>query len=438
MALGKISLAYSAYHQPTEFREDEELTHVTRGTPGGEYLRRFWHPIEFSSEVRDLPKRIRVLGEDLVLFRDKSGRVGLMLPYCPHRGASLEFGQPDERGIRCCYHGWQIDIDGRILDTPAEGPSSKAKDRIVHGAYPVEEYKGLIFAYMGPPDKKPSLPMFDTYGIPGTKMIPGGWTPHRKYIWPSNWVQLKENSMDVMHTCFLHTIATGPQFSTQFGIIPEVEYKETPIGMVYIAMRRVGDNVWVRLHDLVMPNIHIVSSVQEDGTKEKRYDPPFLIHWAVPIDDSHLMEIGWLLENDNLKFTEDNIRKMHFGALDDRPFEERQRQPGDYDAVVSQGPIAIHSRENLVATDRGVVMFRRLLREGIRTVQRGEDPKGLWRSDDIIRTYTQNMVIKAPQAATPEADRELMRSIGRRVLDGEFRSPEIGKQVERTADYQPA
>jgi hypothetical protein len=237
--------------------------------------------------------------------------------------------------------------------------------------------------------------------------------------------------MDVMHTCFLHTIATGPQFSTQFGIIPEVEYKETPIGMVYIAMRRVGDNVWVRLHDLVMPNIHIVSSVQEDGTKEKKYDPPLLIHWAVPIDNTHLMEIGWLLENENLKFNEENIRKMHLGTLDDRPFEERQRQPGDYDAVVSQGPIAIHSRENLAATDRGVVMFRRLLREGIRTVQRAEDPKGLSRSGEVIRTYTQNMVLKAPQAPTPEAERDLLRTIGRRVLAGEFRPADLGKHVER-------
>src|SRR4051812_14398746 len=105
------TLPYGAYHLKESTAEDDALlTRVGPGTPGGEYLRRFWHPIAFSSDIKDLPKRIKILGEDLVLFRSRAGLPGLVRPHCPHRGASLEFGIPDERGIRCCYHGWLIGV----------------------------------------------------------------------------------------------------------------------------------------------------------------------------------------------------------------------------------------------------------------------------------------------------------------------------------------
>ena len=413
---------YAAYYRPDEEMEDAELTHVGRGTPGGEYLRRFWHPVGFSAEIEDLPKRIRILGEDLVLFRDLSGRPGLVLPHCPHRGTSLEFGIPDERGIRCCYHGWLIDVDGRILETPAEPPDSRLKEKFCHGAYPVQDYRGLVFAYMGPPDRKPALPIYDICEAFGDQMMPGGFTPGQKYYWPVNWIALKENCMDPVHTYYLHTIATGAQFTEQFGIIPEIDYEETPIGMVYMATRRVGDNVWVRLHDMIMPNIHIVATITEDGTKEKHFGAPYFMNWAVPVDDSNLMEIGWLIDNGEMRYDEETVKLLHFGALGDRPYEERQRRPGDYDAVVSQGPIGVHAREHLGTSDRGVAMFRRMLREGIQAVASGSDPMGLVRDKSgPIRTYTQNAVIEAPAAATPEADRELLLDYGRRALAGEFR-----------------
>jgi nitrite reductase/ring-hydroxylating ferredoxin subunit len=425
----KMAEPYAAYHRHLEPKIDEELTRVGPGTPGGEYLRRFWHPVALSDEIKDVPKRIRILGEDLVLFRDRSNRVGLLLPNCPHRNASLEFGIPAERGIRCCYHGWLIDIDGRLLETPSEAPESRLKERFCHGAYPVQEYKGLIFAYLGPPDHKPAFPIYDTYDMAGTRLIPGGWTPGRKGYWPANWVQLKENSMDVLHTYYLHTIATGPQFTQQFAIVPETEYVETPIGMVYIASRRVGENVWVRLHDLIMPNIHAVSSITEDGIKERKFGAPFLFQWAVPVDDTHLMAIGWVLETDEVHWDEAMVKLLHFGTLDDRPLEARQRQPGDYDAVVSQGPVSDHGREHLGDGDRGVVMFRRMLRQGIRAVESGKDPKGLARGNgEIIRTYTQNAVVKTPLGSTPDAEREILRAMGRRTLAGEFRPSALSER----------
>ena len=150
-----LTTAYGGYSHREIPREDEELTHVGPGTPCGEYCRRFWQPIVFFRELNDLPVRVRVLGEDLVVFRDRRGRVGLMELHCCHRGTSLEFGVVSEQGIRCCYHGWLFDIDGKILETPGEPANSTLKDRLYLGAYPTHVHNGLVFAYMGPTDPRP-------------------------------------------------------------------------------------------------------------------------------------------------------------------------------------------------------------------------------------------------------------------------------------------
>ena len=131
-----LSKPYSAYHQRDMPREDEELTRVGPGTPGGEYLRRFWQPILLSHELKDLPRRIRILGEDLVAFRDKSGAAGLLEPYCAHRGVSLEFGLIADKGIRCCYHGWKFAADGTPLTGQAAAVSGEAVD--VHAGAAIE------------------------------------------------------------------------------------------------------------------------------------------------------------------------------------------------------------------------------------------------------------------------------------------------------------
>jgi len=137
-----LSTAYGAYHHRERPAEDLELSRVGPGTPCGEYLRRFWQPVVLSEHLGDLPKRLRILGEDLVAFRDKSGAVGLLELHCPHRGTSLEFALVGQKGIRCCYHGWLFDVDGTILETPGEPAGSTLKDRLFHGAYPVHEYPG--------------------------------------------------------------------------------------------------------------------------------------------------------------------------------------------------------------------------------------------------------------------------------------------------------
>ena len=133
--------------------EDGELTRVGPRTPCGEYMRQFWLPVAMSSQLGDLPVAVRILGEDLVVFRDRGGRAGLLHRHCAHRRASLEFGRIEERGIRCCYHGWHFDIDGTILETPGEPAGSPIRHKVFQGAYPAMELKGLVFAYMGDPDR---------------------------------------------------------------------------------------------------------------------------------------------------------------------------------------------------------------------------------------------------------------------------------------------
>ena len=162
-----LTETYSGYSHRDVPTEDVDLTHVGPGTPAGEYLRRFWQPVAHSDELNDLPVRIRILGEDLVAFRDDAGRAGLMELHCCHRGTSLEYGKIEDGGIRCCYHGWLFDISGKILETPGEPETSTLKDRLYHGAYPVHEFNGLVFAYMGPPDKIYPFPMYDAYTAPG-------------------------------------------------------------------------------------------------------------------------------------------------------------------------------------------------------------------------------------------------------------------------------
>ena len=153
---------FQGYNLVRDEREDELLTHVGPGTPCGEYMRRYWQPVAMSEELGDLPLLVRILDETLVLFRDGSGQVGLLHRHCAHRGASLEYGIVAERGIICCYHGWHYDVDGTLIRAGSEPEDSPICKRVVQGAYPAREHGGLIFAYLGPPELCPPLPVFDT------------------------------------------------------------------------------------------------------------------------------------------------------------------------------------------------------------------------------------------------------------------------------------
>ena len=261
------------------------MTHTGPRTPAGEYLRRFWQPVCYADELGDVPVGLKILGEELVAFRDFSGRIGMVEAHCPHRGTSLEYGLVSERGIRCCYHGWLFDVDGTILETPGEPAGSTFKDRLCHGAYPVREFQGIIFAYMGPPEDVPDFPILDTYEREGYRLMPG-----QRYDYPCNWLQILENAMDPVHASFLHTIVAGTQFTDEFGVIPNLDFLETPAGAISMGTRRVGDNVWVRTTECVLPNIQQIAPIWNDGKgPEEGLDGPMMTRWVVPRDDSSTM-----------------------------------------------------------------------------------------------------------------------------------------------------
>jgi phenylpropionate dioxygenase-like ring-hydroxylating dioxygenase large terminal subunit len=279
-----LKTRFGGYLHRNVVAEDTELTHVGPETPCGEYMRRFWQPVCFSDELKDVPHRISILGEQLVVFRDLSGAVGLLELHCPHRGTSLEYGLIDAKGIRCCYHGWLFAGDGAILETPGEPEESTLKDRLCHGAYPVHESHGIVFAHLGPPDRRPPFPVYDSFVRPGYRAIPG-----QKYFYPCNWLQIMENAMDPAHTAFLHTIVSGSVFTDEFGVLPELDFVETPVGMIYIATRRVGENVWARMVEALLPNLQQVAPIWENGHHEYPFSGPMMSRWIVPLDDTNTM-----------------------------------------------------------------------------------------------------------------------------------------------------
>ena len=417
---------YGAYHdrlapreglRPGELpREDAELTHVGPGTPCGEYLRRFWQPVALSKEVQDRPKAVKILDEELVVFRDRAGRVGCLELHCSHRGTSLEFGVPQERGIRCCYHGWHFDVDGAILDMPTDAPDSKLKERLCHPAYPTHEHNGLIFIYMGPPEKKPAFPIFDTYDVPGYHVMPG--IPH---VMPCNWLQLKENTADPLHIPILHQRITGHHFSGyrfDDSQMPEFDWVETPLGMISGLVGRAKDVVWVRWSEWIMPNIHQFHITESAGDCViDTFCPPRATRWHVPVDNTHTIIFDYQRLLDKELDRAEKVLKS-FGQRGDRPYEEQQRRPGDYEAQVSQRPIAIHALEHLGASDRGVVMFRRLLRQQIRAVAEGKDPVGAAAMNGkAIATYLRNTSFVVKPKADPREDRRLWRELARKVAE---------------------
>jgi phenylpropionate dioxygenase-like ring-hydroxylating dioxygenase large terminal subunit len=419
-----LKARYSAYHHRQVPQEDAELTRIGPDTPCGEYMRRFWQPVCYSDELKDLPLAVTLLGEELVAFRDGSGAVGLLERHCPHRGTSLEFGLVGAKGIRCCYHGWLFGVDGTILETPGEPANSTLKDRLCHGAYPVHEAHGLVFGYMGPPDQMPAFPVYDSLPRAGYRIIPG-----QKYIYPCNWLQILENTMDAVHTAFLHTIVSGSVFTDEFGVLPELEFAETPVGIIYIATRRVGDNIWARMVENVLPNLQQVAPIWENGQKPHPFSGPMMSRWIVPLDDTSTM----LIELRHISETEAAVTpdwwadrgNMLPGQLAADTYEESQRRPQDFEAQVSQRPIAVHGMEHLGTTDRGITQFRNQIRRGIRTVKAGSDPVGLFRDGSVIPTYCNDTVVCVPPAKTPELDKKLLRETGRRLAEGYLAAPPL-------------
>jgi phenylpropionate dioxygenase-like ring-hydroxylating dioxygenase large terminal subunit len=368
---------------------DAELMHVGPGTPGGEFLRRYWHPVGISNQVTTRPQNVRILGEDLILFRDGKGRPGLLLPRCAHRGTSLYYGKVDDEGIRCCYHGWQFDVQGRCIDQPCEPDNGAAhRDKVRQPWYPVEERYGLVFAYMGPPAKRPVLPKWDVLEAcaPGETVFAyltsydHGTPDGPPEIVPWSWMQDWENIMDPYHVPILHTSFSGPQFAPEMAIMPNVKWEYTEHGMIYTATRQMEDGRTLdRVSPVLFPNVRSVPDVHlKTGLTNK-------LRWCVPVDDTHHRHFNAMRVPAGFQGY-DKQRGRTVGPFwwGDMTEEQHQDYPSDWEAQLGQGPITLHSEEHLATSDRGVVMLRRQIRQQIKIVQEGGDPIGVGFDPDKV------------------------------------------------------
>src|SRR5579862_8933968 len=367
-------MSVDAYSRPEpSFRS--ELTCVGRGTPMGELLRRYWHPVGLISDAGEQPRMVRVLGEDLVLFRDRSGRAGLVYPRCAHRGASLYYGRTEERGIRCCYHGWLFDVEGHCLEQPFVTNRGSASV-VRQPAYPLQERYGLIFAYLGPPEKRPLLPRYNLLEqlAPGEHIEAddssiGSGGPA---IVPCNWLQHYENVMDPYHVAVLHSSFSGVQFSEQMKLVPQVRFENASYGVRSIQLRDLGDRkVHQRVTEVVLPTIRAVANPRAEQAGRCS-----LLGWVLPIDDTtfRIYSAGRVRSPGELGSGRSRFNGKAWTELTP---EEHQRMPGDYEAQVGQGPISFHSEEHLVSTDRGISMLRAMLQRQVEIVAQGGDPVGV-------------------------------------------------------------
>jgi len=353
------------------------LTEVGPGTPMGELMRRYWHPVGLSTHASATPREVRVLGEDLVLFRDGRGRAGLVVARCAHRGTTLYYGKVEERGIRCCYHGWLFDVEGNCLEQPCEPDGGHARERARQPWYPVREQYGLIFAYMGPPERKPVLPRYDCLetldegefiDADDSSIGSGGGA-----IAPCNWLQHFENVLDTYHVPILHGNFSGTQFVEIMNQMPKVTWDYTPLGVKAFSVRTTADGRRMqRTTEVALPTLRVVPNPYVGG-----YGRVESIGWTVPIDDTHyriytagrVREKGVFLPRAAGAPT--NRRRWH-----DMTQEERRDFPGDWEAQIGQGPITFHSDEHLVTSDRGIAMLRHVLRREVDAVAQGKDPTG--------------------------------------------------------------
>ena len=358
----------------------------------GELMRRYWQPIGAAVDLESKwTKRVRLLGEDLVIFKDRQGRLGLIAEHCPHRRASFAHGIPTENGIRCPYHGWEYNAQGKCIHQPNEQDKCAFRDKVSTDAYPVQEMGGMLFAYMGP-QPQPLLPRWDGFVAQGTIRIMG------RTILPINWLQIMENSLDPVHTEWLH----GHHYEflkEQEGVKVaistrhlKIDFKEFEYGMTKHRLleghSEDGDD-WKVGHPIVFPNMLAVGN----GDEKSRY---YSFQMRVPVDDTHTMHLWFnaYVPPQGVEVPKHLLEKVHtyeVPFIDDKgEFIVDNVDGQDMMAWISQGAIADRSLENLGATDKGIVMYRRMLKREMQKVQAGIDPMG------IVRDTARNERIDLP------------------------------------------
>ncbi|MDE2837448.1 MAG: Rieske 2Fe-2S domain-containing protein [Chloroflexota bacterium] len=383
-------------------QDNELLTRVGPGTPGGELMRRYWHPIAAVQQLDQNPvRKVKILGEELALYRDRSGTLGLLGLRCPHRLMSLQYGIPEERGLRCAYHGWLFDEEGRCIETPLEPPDSTFKEKVQTLHYPVQEMGGLVWAYLGPAPV-PLLPRWDLF------VRPGGFRQIVAHRLPCNWLQVMENRGDLGHAVYLHGRLA------QYALERQGRLTDDNRARYNATMRQQQDKLDKGVYTRYQPVWNQFGFTKGNLESDKSEDEPswtigtnsFLFPYTltfapyapgtirksyqigVPLDDTNT----WHFQYFYYDFPPGvNVPEQHGVPYADVPLDYANGEPildnvlsQDMIAWWSQGEIADRTQEHLGVSDALVIAYRNLLKEQIKVVQDGGEPMNVFRDPSTI------------------------------------------------------
>jgi phenylpropionate dioxygenase-like ring-hydroxylating dioxygenase large terminal subunit len=358
----------------------------------GELMRRYWMPALLSEEIPTPdcpPVQVRILNEDLVAFRDSSGRIGLLAEHCSHRGTSLFYGRNEDCGLRCIYHGWKYDVEGKVLDSPAEPAGSTFKDRLKHLAYPTREVGGIVFAYLGPPEQQPLFPAYEWAQVPTEQCYV------TKAYQECNYLQGLEGECDSSHLSFLHRFHTMALPSDN---PPRYETEDTDFGVRLIALRDAPDGgTYVRVSSYMLP----VACAVPVGGGGSGLDTSegYEVHFYTPIDDTHSWRFDFGFNRRRPIRPDEPVRRAAIGPdyrrhanVDNHYLQDREQQrtvnytgmttfgiasflAHDSCATESEGPRYDRSQEHLGVSDMGVIAVRHRMFDALEAFQRGEPPQ---------------------------------------------------------------
>lgn len=398
-----------------------EYTKTGPGTLGGSFLRRFWHPVCLSRELKDLPYPVRMLGENLVAFRLPDGTTGLVSSRCPHRCASMEYAQVRPHGLMCSYHGWAFDAKGNCTDQPLEPLDGQTKDNVKIKWYPTEEWGGLVWCYMGPDKENPApLPKLDILARTDGEIV----LDRSGDVRPYSYLNFMENFADMGHIYVMHMLEPGkvpPELKDYVDMTVDTNWRtmqhrafETDFGMKCVLVHNTADasRKYVNTWSLVMPCTYrfggIAAGLPPDFTNDRRESGGILRI----IDDTHFEIFRFqLIRKGNFRVTyypvqSDKARGVSSGmrgTVEKKDYDFREYpaweglpQVEDYVLQASQGAIPPREEEHLGNSDIGVVMLRRIWRKAIEAVKKGQVPKTLKTNNEgVVETDTFKGLIEA-------------------------------------------
>jgi phenylpropionate dioxygenase-like ring-hydroxylating dioxygenase large terminal subunit len=373
-----------------------DIPHVSPGTPAGEWFRRYWIVVSAMRDLHDIPKAIKILGEDLVLFRDQAGKIGLIGAHCPHRGASLEYGDIECGGIRCPYHGWLFDVRGQCLEMPAEPKGSKFAQKVKHLSYSVREQGGLLFAYLGPkPDDPPPLPKYAALAD-----CAGQRSLEATRVYDYNWFNFIENGADPAHFSILHRAdpddGTWRSWFFNFKDIPYFDAIETAYGMKVVS-RKPGpsaDTEYIDEKSFALPSILQIGDTEFTHFRQPRealsagsHNAHFM--FVTPNDDHSftLFTVNHYTGSDPEFFQKLAPSRKVEAKAEKKPYDRRKYSPfrgnvrTEDITCQSTQPLLDRRKEQLGTSDKGVILIRRIILNAIRAVQEKRTPKGALRRE---------------------------------------------------------